>query len=98
MLADVVKHLGKTLKLVITLIGTLFVPDIKYVYAIFGLLSSTALDKLWKIKACDLYFYILPKESISKITKKTFLLHLKISVCSQIIQIFAIFFLAFHNF
>ena len=98
MLADVVKHLGKTLKLVITLIGTLFVPDIKYVYAIFGLLSSTALDKLWKIKACDLYFYILPKESISKITKKNFLLHLKISVCSQIIQIFAIFFLAFHNF
>ena len=72
MLADVVKHLGKILKLVITLIGTLFVPDIKYVYAIFGLLSSTALDKLWKIKACDLYFYILPKESISKITKKTF--------------------------
>ena len=72
MLADVIKHLGETLKLFITLIGTLFVPDIKYVYAIFGLLSSTVLDKLWKITTCDLYFYISPKESISKITKKTF--------------------------
>ena len=60
--------------------------------------SALITDNCAYLKLVSSIFYILPKESISKIVKKRFVFYQKRSLRSQYIQFFVIFFPSFPQF